>query len=131
MTSKVEWLVEHRIILTTLSGLVRGADVPAFDQLINSHLDESPAKMVHYIGNVSALEKGPSFSEVRSFTFMKHPRFGWGIQVNAKGYLIARMITTLLTRLNNTPFREFTTMDEALNFLQSVDESLPDLHNIR
>ena len=123
MPYKLSWLVEGRVILNKSWGRHNQEDIPAYDQEMLRYLDAGTAPLVHSITDISELESMPSLASLTQFTFTKHPRLGW--QVNYGGKAALKVIANIAAQLFPLRYRSFSTLEEALAFLQHVDTTLP------
>jgi len=130
MGFRLSWLVEGRVIEGAVVGGIQPGDQPAFDREMNRMLDAGTGEFVHYVTDASNMDKPASFNDLRKMTFPRHPRYGRTIVVGNRDP-IQRMISTIAAGVFNIQVRQVDTMDAALEFLQQVDVTLPDLNAIR
>jgi hypothetical protein len=126
MPYRISWLVEGRVILAELSGDLTAEELIPYDRAICQHLDAAKAFQVHYLVDTSRVQGLPGMNDMKDFSFLRHPRMGWTAAVGIQSPLV-RSVGNFLSKLYKIKARELKSVDEALEFLQSVDPTLPDL----
>lgn len=128
MPFKVAWYVENRVILTRYTGVITVEDI---------HLQMSQTKelihqgtpLIHSIIDLSQIEKWPPLNVVNEFRSTDisdlRTKMGWSIIV--ANNVILKFGTALFTPIFKLRQRVFSTVDEALAFLQQEDSTLPPL----
>jgi hypothetical protein len=130
MAYRIEWLVEGRIALTYLSGLITLEETLTFDRDILPYLEQAQPPLVHLLFDTSALEQLPGITTLNKFQWPKHPRVGWVISYPQPNPLIA-FLTYLMAQIFKSRNRTMNTLEESLAFLNDVDATLPDLAEAR
>ena len=126
MPYRVSWLVEGRVIMAELSGNLTRQELLPYNQTICQHLDSAGTSQVHYLVDASRVHNVPSLTAAKDFTFLYHPRMGWTAAVGVQSPLV-RWVGNFLSKLLKARTRELPSVDEALDFLQQVDSTLPNL----
>ncbi|MFP4323516.1 MAG: hypothetical protein ACLFTK_13775 [Anaerolineales bacterium] len=130
----ISWLYEDRIIWLRNSGQMTLDDMFVADASLRGYLDDSTATRVHLIMDNRAVQgwhiAPDELPKARSANqFMAHPRLGWvvmcGMPQGEKR--LANFLGTMAAHEQNARLRTFYTVDEALAFLQEVDDSIPPL----
>jgi hypothetical protein len=130
MPYKVEWLVEKRVLLSRYEGVVSIEDAREQVREGNEMLREG-IPLTHSIVDMSAVEKLPSLQLASEFmsTDMSEVRdkLGWTIVITNNKFL--KFASSLFVPIFKVRQRFFSSLDEALAFLQEEDSSLPPLKN--
>jgi hypothetical protein len=128
MSIQLSWYLENRIILLTSHGESSDQDLLNLDQPIINYLNQSQAPLVHLIADHRRGGKMPSLKVSMQIEWPKHPQYGWGILVGLTNPL-QRFLVVVASNFFNVRQRMFNTMDEALDFLNEVDSTLPALRS--
>lgn len=132
MPFQVRWLIEDRVLLGQTPSNFQAEDMALLDQMMMSYLEKAPSgQLVHFIGDMTEATTSPSLREQRQLGFPKHPNYGWTIMYGLHTKPIMKMIMSIATQLFQARFREVKDMNEALDFLQYIDTTLPDLSSFR
>jgi hypothetical protein len=126
MKYHTHWYVENRVVITEHFHTVTIEEVAQMDKEYVTLLEQSDAALVHFLFDLRQHDSVPDLKTMSHMEFTKHPRFGWSIVV---GHInpITRFLVSTVAQINKARFRSFTTMEDALHFLQEIDSSLPDL----
>lgn len=128
MPYQTGWAVENRLIVTRYTGVITIEDIRG--QIDVTHaLIEQGTPMIHSIIDLTNIEKWPPFNVVNEFRAMDiesvRERIGWSIIV--ANSVVLKFGSALFAPVFNLRQRIFSTYDEALDFLQEHDPSLPNL----
>lgn len=123
----VEWVVENHVIMTTAytwdaQGLAD--DIHRVNELVN----QSELPLVHTLWDFQNLEKYPTnLNDIRKAVkpLFTNDRCGWVITV-MQNQMIA-FLSQAASSMYGIRYRTFKTMDEAVQFLQGQDSTLPTL----
>ena len=126
MKYRISWYLEGRVVITEHFQAVTPEDVAQMDKEYVAHLEQSDAALVHFLFDLRQHDSVPDLKTMSHMEFTKHPRFGWTIVVGNINP-ITRFLVSTVAQINKARFRSFTTMEDALLFLQEMDSSLPDL----
>jgi hypothetical protein len=126
MPYNISWLVEGRVILAELTGEVSVEEFRSYDRTMCKHLDDAAAPQAHYLVNTSQLESVPDLNDTKEFAFLKHPHLGWTAAVGTFDPLV-RLVGNLMSKVYKMRTRELKSLEEAFDFLQQADTTLPDL----
>ncbi len=125
----VTWYIEHRVVYARYYGEITVEEMKENNAQLETHLDaaEAPA---YILADARDAEKFPfSMSALWDVATGKpHPKLYWSLNVTPQR--MQRFIATLLSQFNRVNSKQFATMEEALEFLQRLDKSLPDLSQI-
>ncbi|MBE2268401.1 MAG: hypothetical protein IAE80_09245 [Anaerolinea sp.] len=123
MAVEVDWGVENRILYTRGSGNVTVAEFKAAMSKGLGLLETAPVN-VHDVFDFLEVEQHPSLPQLLEFrSFFSHPKLGWMIIVSQNKTIT--FFSALIAGINNNRLRAFTSLAEALEFLASRDETLP------
>ncbi len=128
MSSQVSWLLENRVILTFNQGVVSDQDMFDNDQPITDYLDQCTAPLIHMVVDHRNGIGSPSSKALAQQHWPKHPKMGWLIMVGMANPF-QKFVVAVTSNFFKTRLRMFNTMDEALDFLNEVDSTLPQLRN--
>jgi hypothetical protein len=126
MNYEISWLLKGRIVLHQTFALPTQDDVAQMDEQFLDYLEQAEAPLLHFIYDMSAQDKVPDLKTMANMEFTRHPAMGWAIVIGTVNPMTKFLITTV-SQINKTRFRMFTTREEALAFLQEVDNTLPQL----
>ena len=130
MSIQLSWYLENRVLLLTSQGESSDQDLLDIDQPIIEHLNQSNAPLVHLIADHRKGGKMPSMKAAAQIQWPKHPQYGWGIMVGLTNP-VQRFLVAVASNFFKVRQRNFDTMDEALDFLNEVDTTLPALRDNR
>jgi hypothetical protein len=128
MPMQLSWYLENRVMLLVNHGDSSDQDVFDIDQPIIDYLNQSQAPLVHLIIDNIGAKYIPSVKAVTSVKWPKHPQYGWTILVGLTNPF-QRFVNVVATNFFKARQRMFDTMDEALDFLNEVDSTLPALRD--
>jgi hypothetical protein len=128
MSIQISWLVENRIIYWLHTGDGTISNTKEADIEVIKLLEASSAPLVHIILDLQELKEMPSLADsIRAkYDFPKHPKNDWNIFVGMKDPL-QKMIVSFMGNVFKMHSRLLENNIEALDFLQSIDSTLPDL----
>lgn len=128
MPFKVAWYVENRVILTRYTGVITVDDIH-LQMNQTKELIHQGTPLIHSIIDLSQIEKWPPLNVVNEFRSTDiselRTKMGWSIIV--ANNVILKFGTALFTPIFKLRQRVFSTLDEALAFLQQEDSTLPPL----
>ena len=127
MPYQTGWYVEKRIIVTRYTGIIHVEDIRG--QIDETHtLIEQGTPLIHSIIDLSQIEKWPPLNVVNEFRSMNiesvRERLGWSIII--ANNVVLKFGTALFAPIFKLRQRIFSTLGEALTFLQENDSTLPD-----
>lgn len=126
MAYELNWMVENRVIYERLSGNITLDEIREVGKLVSEHVAVG-TPLVHLVADLTEVGKFPmNLREINNMFENPHrERFGWMIGITNNQ--LVRFFGTMIPQLQGARMRMFTSVDEALRFLQSVDETLPKL----
>jgi len=124
----IDWLLENKIIQVITEGDLALDDVRTVSNAVIDHINQSPAPLVHVVLSEEKMDSLPkslkAFSEV--VEFLRHDRIGWFlIYGNTSHAPIAKFLGTMVIEMAKVRHRRFETLQESLDFLVSMDTTLP------
>jgi hypothetical protein len=130
MPIKLDWYLENRVIIITAEGDYADEELINLDGQVIQYLDQSTAPLVHMIMDRQGTNHIPSIKSVTMVKWPKHPRYGWTLVVGSSNPF-QRFVVALANNLFKGRQRNFDTFDEALDFLNEVDSTLPPLRALK
>lgn len=126
MAYELSWLVENRVIYENLAGNLTLDELREVGKLVGEYV-ATGTPFVHLLADLTQVGKFPmNLREINNIFENPYPdRFGW--MVGVTNNQVVRFFGTMIPQLQGARIRMFASADEALRFLQSVDETLPKL----
>ncbi len=127
MPYKIEWYNEEkRIIYGEVSENLTLAEIREFSAQIIQCLETGIAP-IHFVLDASTLNKFPTNIVIlkEAVTFLGKRQLGWVVIIGGSSIMLT--FAQLLMQITPTRYKSVRSMKEALAFLTSVDESLPDM----
>jgi len=117
------WYLDRRIIYNHLHGAVTVEEASALEDENFQHFEEG-VPPVHIIVDMADVKKLPTnVSQLnRMLQRGRPPALGWIVLVGVNP--LARVIGSMLCQVARIPFCTFDTLEEAVRFLQEVDNTL-------
>lgn len=127
----IEWLVENKIIIGKPEGDPSPDDLKQASETYQILLDSSDAPLVHVLVDESKLETLPVSISVlaEKLDFLKHPRLGWFI-LYGNDDAMKNFVSSMLTGISKVRHRRFANLQDSLEFLVSVDTTLPTIQEM-
>lgn len=128
MPVQIEWFVENQIIHVDAIGDIIPEDVMELSEKVVASIDASDSPLVHVIISEAQMDSLPrSIKVMKEITkFFGHERLGWFlIYGNTDRDRLAIFVASAVTSMARLRHRRFATLEESLEFLASVDSSLP------
>jgi hypothetical protein len=126
MTDKIIHLVDHHLLFIVVWGKVSADDLMIYDQNITRILDEASVPLTHAIYDYSNAEAQPSLKELSTLKSGSHPKVGWLMFVGVPNPFV-KFLLSITVQLMRARLRFFDTFEEAKQFIQEMDSTLPDL----
>lgn len=128
MSLSIDWLVDQIVIQISGTGEVKSEDIHDLMEQAAILVNESDAILVHTI--LDLRHATPSQMSVKSRIdsvkpLLSHPRCGWIILVR-EANPITNFISSTAAQVFKARFRNFDTMQGALEFLANIAPNLPD-----
>ena len=126
MPYQTSWCVEKRVILTRYTGIIVAEDIHGQIKETRA-LIEQGTPLIHSIIDLSQIDKWPPLNTVNEFRAMEiddvREHMGWSIIV--ANNVVLKFGSALFAPIFKLRQRIFSTLDEALDFLQENDPTLP------
>lgn len=126
MNIQYYWLLKNRIVCRDVPPYSTVADLEAADLPLQEYFDSSPHDTVHLIIDASKIVEMPNAFLLSKQGWLRHPKLGWILafgnkrpENEARGAVAAKAVAQRI--------RHFETLQEALKYLQKMDQTLPDL----
>ncbi len=122
------YLLPNKILYVSFNGHLSLDDLCRAGKHAISLAQRSPTPPVHFIIDETNLEDVPRHlpSLIKTTDWLGHPKIGVVILYGAQSQLI-RFVTATIAQFAGAQFRLATEFDEAIAYLQVLDETLPDL----
>ena len=125
MPYEISWLVEKRVILARVYGVANIEMLTELNEAEHATIVQG-IPLVHLISDTTKVEKVEvSLKDLHKLakSFKKPEGMGWYVEVHPSTF--NRMISSIALQFAGARHREFATIEDAIAFLQDVDESLP------
>ncbi len=125
MPYELHWLVEKRVTYARFHGVITIDVLAQYVEDQNALVAEG-TPLVHSINDTLAVEKidfNLRSLQVFSKTLKQPEGVGWHLDVSPKG--LRRFLSSLALQFSGTRFRQFDTIEEAVEFIQENDPTLP------
>jgi hypothetical protein len=123
----VQWLIPQRVILIKAYGELDLNDrETAHSQIINL-IHSCATSQVHLISDTKQMTHIPWSIFNRPSALAAHPRRGWWINIGIVPTVRIQWLSRLLAQLSRRRYIYCETMTDALEMLQRLDTTLPDL----
>ena len=126
MEMQMDWLLENKVAKFNVQGDATVEDLRHVSETIEEFINQSDAPLVHILHDERGLGTLPISLKVltESLGFLKHPRLGWFI-IYGNNDRIKKFLSSMVMGMAKIRHRNFETLEEALNFLVTVDSTLP------
>ncbi|MEO8612346.1 MAG: hypothetical protein ABI690_30905 [Chloroflexota bacterium] len=129
MPTVTTWYQENHVIISRVEGEATLQDITAVDAEVVARIRQGSkvTPLVHFILDMRAMTKIPvNLVEIRrALTHLKEPALGWTVVAGMSP--VIRFVAGMITQMAGVRFRMVPTLEEAVSFLISQDESLADL----
>ena len=128
MAYETKWLLPGRVIYMANRGAITVEELQDESLRLIELLEEGEGPLVHLLTDVTELGEFPISVGVlnrASIDALRHPKMGWLLVITDNRML--KYLGSMVTGLSGVRYRAFTSVDEALAFLNEVDSTLPDL----
>ena len=128
MSSQLSWYLENRVMQIVNQGELRDQDLFDLDGSAIQYMEQCSVPLVHLIIDHRLGSNSPSAKGLMQLKWPKHPKMGWIVMIGLANPL-QRFVTAVASNFFKTRLRMVNTLDEALDFLNEVDSTLPALRN--
>lgn len=126
MPWRIVHLVKGHLGLTPLWGQFTQEELKQYDETALDAISRGQHPLMHNIYDCSGLDSLPPLMEMSKLQVGQHPRVGWIIFVGIRSDLL-KFVLSMTTQMFGHRLRFMKSHAEALQFLQQVDSTLPDL----
>lgn len=123
MPYKMSWLVEKRVIYTRLYGHVTSKELASYYQTMLVYAQESELLLHTLTDSTDITNMDMGLRDLQNTPFADIRNLGWAVFISPSK--INRFFASVITQLSKKRGRQFATLEEGLNFLQDIDDSLP------
>lgn len=131
MAYELNWLVENKVIEIGIHGEIELDTIEAMSKEILDYIEMSDMPLVHVM--IDDEDVTTSIKQIKGVVnvgkAMNHPRFGWLIIYGSSNKMF-QFMSYLISQISKVRFRRFSTRAEALEFLRTVDTTLPTVEEI-
>ena len=125
MPWEISWLVEKRITYTRMYGFITGEELIAQKTEMEKYIQQSE-HILHMISDATdSTGTNMGLRDLQKTQFADAPNLGWAVYISPKK--MDRFFASVITQLMKKRSREFATLQEGIQFLQEVDETLPSI----
>lgn len=120
-----QWLVDKRVIFAYGEGNMTNQEMTIHNQRMIDLLDvgQAPIYTLLVTHPDTSLPKPNLATGRRILSFIRHENIGKNIVVHRPNSLMARM-SVILAKIAGGGYRHFGSLDDALNYLQSIDDTI-------
>ncbi len=120
-----QWLVEKRVIFAYAEGDMTNEEMVIHNQRMIDLLDvgQAPIYTLLVTHPDTTLPKPNLATGRRILSFIRHKNVGKHLVVHRPNSLMARM-SVILANIAGGPYRHFGSLNDALNYLQSIDDTV-------
>jgi hypothetical protein len=120
MTYSIGWLTPGRVIDVVLPDVCDDAALAKFDLDVNEMLN-TVSEPVHVLVDVRSIKTYPSAQTSIKMTYYKNPQLGRLLVIGLTSNPILRFLAGLITRGVGIQLRDFSTREEALSYLATIE----------
>jgi hypothetical protein len=132
MPHQHQWLIPNHIIIGRNMGDLTIEDIEDSTQALVNMLNSSSRPLVHVLIDLTELESHPNKLKPlaeSSKAIFNHPKLGW-LLLYGNLNRFSKFLAQMFAQLSHIRFRIFTTDEEAIEFLKSVDVTLEEVPEI-
>jgi hypothetical protein len=124
---KLTWIIEDRLFFLLWPETVDTDVIQDYTQQVMAAMDASKGTSVHYISDTRLMKGLPSLKDSKQvLASFKHSKMGWTISLSGVNPAL-RMLVQVLSGTIGIHVRTVADIDEALQFLNESDRTLPPL----
>lgn len=122
MTYSISWLTPGRVVDVVLPEVSDDAALAKFDLDVNAMLD-TITESAHVLIDVRSIKTYPSAQASMKMTYYKHPHLGRVLVIGLTSNPILRFLASLVARGAGLQIRDFSTREEALSYLATIENA--------
>ncbi|MCA9890957.1 MAG: hypothetical protein KC546_21415 [Anaerolineae bacterium] len=117
------WLVEDRIIFTSLIGPLTVDMFPGMDERIIAMLEASSGTNIHIIADISMMTTMPNVIQMAKLKYPSHPKVG--IFLTQGRNPIEKFIGGTVGQMFKSNYKFINDLEQGIRFLAEYDTTLP------
>ncbi|MCU0514023.1 MAG: hypothetical protein MUE40_15815 [Anaerolineae bacterium] len=117
--------VPGRVVYSRATGITTVPELLEAVHYFEDQARQTSAPLLHVISDLRQARQMPTLHELVAMNVPQNEKLGWMLIVGSNKFF--HFISSVLAGMFKTRFRYYETLEQAIAFLQSVDESLPDL----
>lgn len=126
MPFQVSWYVEKRIVYGHYYGEITIEELTEATAIIYDYLEQTEAPAYLIVDTTDVTRHPYSLASLKQALGRdRHPNLAWTLGVTPNK--MVRMMSGMLNQMARMQAKHFTKLEEALEFLQRLDKTLPDL----
>ena len=131
MGIEMQWYVPQKIVHGDIIGDISLEDIQNSSRELQEMFAQSDSPLVHVLSNESQVGSLPISLNMLSEAadFMRHPQMGWMITYGTDNRM-AKFMLSMISGIARVRHRRFATLEESLEFLVSVDTTLPTIEQM-
>lgn len=117
------WLVNEKVIFTSMIGALRVEDFPEYDAIIIHMLETSPQSKIHILSDISMMTTMPSVIEMTKLKYVTHPKVDFFVTQSRNR--VEHFIGQTVGKVLKTRYKFVHNLDDGIEFLAHIDSTLP------
>jgi hypothetical protein len=126
MPWRIIHLVDSHLGVTPVWGKFGVDELKEYDAVALASMSRGQHPLIHNIYDCTGLEALPPLVEMGRLQVARHPKVGWVIFVGIQNDMLKFMLS-ITTQMFGQRLRFMNSHAEALQFMQQMDSTLPDL----
>ena len=128
MKNLATWLVEDKVIFTSLIGDLTIEDFTKLDNDIIPLFKASSSQTIHMLADISLMTSMPGVFAMTKLQYITHPKIGYFITQSRNP--VEKFIGSTVGQILKTKYRFIDTLDDGIQFLATLDDSLPSVEEM-
>ena len=127
MSYTIKWIIEDYVFYVDVNGDSSIEDMTEVNNIAIKMMESSPAERLHLIIDSTNSKKEPSiFAQNKILTSLVHKKCGWVVDVTNNNVLMGAL-NKGIALLKHLSYQSADSIEDALQFLKSQDEKIPEL----
>jgi len=127
MPIEIKEYVPNQVLYSYYRGEISDTELFAMDRSVEDFLDRTTSPLEHMLTDVRDMIRPAGLSSLMKMKCGRHPKLGWVILFGIRNPAI-KFVLMAAASMFKVRIRHFNTFEESIEFLQSVDGTLPDLN---
>ena len=124
MQFDTQWLLDQKaLLMTMISPPQTEDDLLEMNRQLITLIESSASEKVHLLVDTRQEQESIGIRLLGEAEFLNHAKTGWFILVSESGS-IQRFVTQIATRLMPISYRQYDNMEEAIAFLEEIENQL-------